>query len=163
MKPSMYPVVAEYPGQLFIMPKPSGEWLREDAQYYHTMGVDLVISMLEQDEAAELSLQEEGRVCSDNHMDFLNFPIPDRCLPDRDDFKELISIVRSRLEKNEVIAVHCRAGIGRSGMLVCVVLAGFIGSALKAIEVVSRARRVEVPDTPEQRAFIESVVADLEG
>ncbi|VAW02698.1 hypothetical protein MNBD_ALPHA07-970 [hydrothermal vent metagenome] len=161
MKPSIYPVVADHPGQLFIMPKPSGEWLQEDMQHYRSLGVDMIISMLETTEANELSLHNENDVCTDNSMKFLNFPITDRGLPDKNEFKELVCIVQSCLTNGEGIAVHCRAGIGRSGMLVCCALAGFIGSASDAIEVVSQARGVTVPDTQEQRMFIESIVQEL--
>jgi hypothetical protein len=43
-------------------------------------------------------------------------------------------------------------------MLVCCALATFIGSAENAIEVVSKARGVQVPDTQEQRDFIFGIV-----
>ncbi|MEX0368759.1 MAG: dual specificity protein phosphatase family protein [Ruegeria sp.] len=163
MKPSMYPVSAEYPGQLFIMPKPSGEWLEDDVRHYHSMGVDVVISMLEDTEATELSLQDEGRVCLSNNMEFLNFPIPDRGLPDKKNFTELVALVRSRLSQNKSVAIHCRAGIGRSGMLVCCALSKFVGSPSAAIQLVSCARGVEVPDTAEQREFIESIAMEIDG
>ncbi len=143
------------------MPKPSGEWLQEDIQHYRLMGANMIISMLEASEAKELSLQNESDVCKDNRLDFFNFPIPDRGLPDRERFKEVIHLVTSHLKDNKGIAVHYRAGIGRSGMLVCCALARFVGSASDAIELVSRARGVNVPDTQEQRAFIESVVQEL--
>ena len=143
------------------MPKPSGEWIQEDIQHYKTMGADLIISMLEPAEAAELSLQNEHGVCIDNQLDFLNFPIPDRGLPDRESFKELVSTVRERLLINEGVAVHCRSGIGRSGMLVCCALAGVISSASRAIELVSEARGVEVPDTRDQRTFIEGIIREI--
>ncbi len=158
MKPSIYPVVSDNPGQLFIMPKPSGEWLQEDITHYRSMGVDTVISMLETDEISELSLQKEGYFCADNNLKFINFPIPDRGLPDFDKFKVLVTTVTERLRNDEGVAVHCRAGIGRSGMLVCCALAAFIGSAENAIEIVSKARGVQVPDTQEQRDFIFGIV-----
>ncbi|MEP5760479.1 MAG: dual specificity protein phosphatase family protein [Litoreibacter sp.] len=161
MKPSIYPIVSDYPGQLFIMPKPSGEWLQEDLEYYRFMGADTIISMLEAEEISELSLQKEDVVCADNKLDFINFPIMDRGLPDRDSFKVLVRTVTKRLRKNEGVAIHCRAGIGRSGMLVCCALAELIGSAENAIEFVTQARGVEVPDTQEQREFIFSIVKDL--
>ena len=163
MKPSIYQITAEYPGLLWIMPKPSGEWLWDDVQHYRSMGADLVISMLDRAEVAEFNLQNEGSMCSDNNMDFLNFPVPDRGLPDRGPFRELIGVVRARLEQSEGVAVHCRVGIGRSGMLVCSVLAGYVGSAHNAVEIVSKARGTKVPDTAEQRAFIESMVLELDG
>ena len=47
MKPSMYLVPTEAPGRLFILPKPSGEWLREDIAHIRAMGVDTLVSLLE--------------------------------------------------------------------------------------------------------------------
>ena len=161
MKPSIYPITWEHPGQLFIMPKPSGEWLKEDVDHYSTMGVGTVVSMLEQSEINELLLQKEGSVCTDKGLNYMNFPVADRGLPDRDAFKELVHIVINCLINNEGVAVHCRAGIGRSGILVCCALAYFMGSAESAIEVVTQARGVKVPDTDEQHAFIVSVVEDF--
>lgn len=162
MKPSIYPIVSDYPGQLFIMPKPSGEWLQEDIQHYRTMGADTIISMLEIEEISELSLQNEDDICVYNKLDFINFPIMDRGLPDRDAFKILVRTITKRLRKNEGVAIHCRAGIGRSGILVCCALALLIGSTDNAIEIVTQAHGVAVPDTQEQREFIFSIVKDLQ-
>lgn len=161
MKPSIYPIASEQPGSLFIMPKPSGEWLDDDVAHYRSMGANTIISMLEAAEVEELSLQNERIACENNQLNFINFPIQDRGLPDRESFKKLIGIVTDRLRKNEGVAVHCRAGIGRSGMLVCCALAKFLGSAEDAMDVVSRSRGVEVPDTEEQRDFIVSIVQEI--
>ena len=162
MKPSIYPILSDQPGSLFIMPKPSGEWLEEDIAYFHSKGASTIISMLQPVEIDELSLQNEDVFCAENRLDFINFPIQDRGLPDREKFKELIGAVTKRLRNNEGVAIHCRAGIGRSGMLACGALAEFIGSAKEAIEVFSRARGVEVPDTEEQRQFIIEIVKELQ-
>ncbi len=133
MKPSIYPITVDHPGLLFIMPKPSGEWLHENMQHYRLLGVNMIISMLEPTEISELSLQNESNICADNHVEFLNFPILDRGLPDQNEFKELV----------------------------CCVLAMHAGSASNAIEFVSQARGVKVPDTQEQLRFIENVVLEL--
>lgn len=161
MKPSIYEISGAYSGRLFIMPKPSGEWLAEDIQHYSTLDVSTVISMLEAPEIEELALQKEGDVCAAVRMNFVNFPIPDRGLPDPTKFTALVSETVQRLANGERVAVHCRAGIGRSGMLVCSSLAVLCGSAEQAIKAVSEARGVEVPDTQEQRIFIQNVVDDL--
>jgi len=162
MKPSIYPVPFAAPGRLFIMPKPSGEWLVEDIAHYRDLGVDVVVSMLEQTEAASLGLSNEGDVCADHGVDFLSFPIADRGLPEEKAFKLLVRDVTNRIEDGQSVAVHCRAGIGRSGMLVSVVLAGFLGTADQAIQTVSEARGVEVPDTAAQRSFVSTVVSSLD-
>jgi len=59
MKPSMYLVASSLPGRLFIMPKPSGEWLAEDLGHCRSVGIDTIVSMLEPDEVAELLLHDE--------------------------------------------------------------------------------------------------------
>jgi protein-tyrosine phosphatase len=161
MTPSIFPISAKYPGQLFIMPKPSAEGLEACIRHYRSMGATIIISMLDRAEIEELSLQREGDICSDNQLEFIHFPIPDFGLPERESFKVLVRDVTSRLRDNAGVAIHCRAGIGRSGMLACCTLAGFFGSADTAIETVSQARGVEVPDTPAQRAFIADIAQDL--
>ncbi len=157
MKPSIYPVSGEYPGRLFIMPKPSGDWLREDIQHYRSHGIDVIISMLEQSEIRELSLEEEGDICRANQIKFLNFPVQDRGIPEKKNFEGYLGAVLKQLRNQKRVAIHCRAGIGRSAMLVCCALSSFVGSAQTAVQLVSQARGVEVPDTPEQRAFIETI------
>ena len=157
MKPSMYPVVSSLPGSIFIMPKPSGEWLTEDIGYYRSVGVDTVVSLLEPVEVVELSLQREREICAQHRIDFINLAVKDRSLPSLEEFEDLISTIVQKLRSGKVVAVHCRAGIGRSGMVVCCALLNFGHSALSAIELVSRSRGVPVPDTTEQRDFIERI------
>ncbi len=161
MTPTVYPITSNYPGQLFIMPKPSGERLHEDIKHYCSLGADTLISLLDHSEIQAFSLQNEGGICADNKIEFINFPIADFGLPDREHFKALTRDVTNRLNSGKGVAVHCRAGIGRSGMLTCCVLAGFTGSAIGAIEMVTQARGVAVPDTQEQRAFIISIVQEI--
>ncbi|WP_189582238.1 hypothetical protein [Litorimonas cladophorae] len=59
MKPSLY-LIANCPaGCLFIMPKPSGEWLEDDIAHYKTVGLTDVVSLLRSDEIDELNLLDE--------------------------------------------------------------------------------------------------------
>ncbi|MEP3225717.1 MAG: hypothetical protein ABJO01_07070 [Parasphingorhabdus sp.] len=161
MKPSIYLVASKLPGNLFIMPKPSGEWLREDMAHYRAMGINTIISMLEPQEASELSLVDEGAICLESGMDFVQFPITDRGLPEPEPFQNLVADIITRLRNAEDVAVHCRAGIGRSGMAVCCALLGFDHSVEEAVALTSKARGVPVPDTAEQRAFIDQVALAL--
>jgi len=62
MKPSLYSIETCPIGSLFIMPKPSGEWLEEDIGHYKMQGITDVVSLLRSDEVAELCciLQDLG-------------------------------------------------------------------------------------------------------
>ena len=157
MKPSVYPIDLDAPGRLFLMPKPSGEWLRDDLAHLATLGVCVVVSLLEPDEARELGLGDERPVCADLGLTFLAAPIPDRGLPEADAFAALALDLAARLRAGAGVAAHCRAGIGRSGMAVCCILAAFGLSAEEARARVSRARGVAVPDTAEQAAFLDRI------
>lgn len=159
MKPSIYLVATDLPGKLYIMPKPSGEWLNEDIAHYRLIGIDGIVSMLEHGEARELGLERQGEICAEQQIDFTQFPIADRGLPEIDPFKALVLGIVDRLKNGEDVAIHCRAGIGRSGMAVCCALMGFDYSPEDAMALTSEARGVEVPDTGEQRDFIERMAS----
>ena len=157
MRPSIYLVAADLPGTLYIMPKPSGEWLKEDVEHYASIGIDVIISMLEGDEVSELGLEKQHEICKEQQIAFTQFPIADRGLPGTASFTSLILEIIDNLKKGKNIAIHCRAGIGRSGITVCSALLGFGYSPNEAIKLTSEARGVEVPDTEQQREFIDQV------
>lgn len=104
------------------------------------MGVDTLVSLLEPAEEAELSLEDEGAVCAEAEIDFLRSPTPDRGLPSEAAFAALAREIVRRLRAGRGVGVHCRAGIGRSGMVVCGALAGFGHPAAEAVARVSAAR-----------------------
>jgi len=154
MKPSLYSIETCPIGSLFIMPKPSGEWLEEDIGHYKMQGITDVVSLLRSDEVAELNLTDEECYCRKVSIDFVRFPIQDRGLPDLNSLKNL-ALESAKLLKNErSLAIHCRAGIDRAGLLSCCILQELGLDAVEAIKGVSDARGVTVPDTIEQREFI---------
>lgn len=154
MKPSIYLVEYKGPGAIYIMPKPSGEWLDEDIAFYGTLAVGLIVSLLEASEIDELSLRSEELVCANRGMDFRNFPIPDRGLPVRSALEKFIDELNAYLQKDVKIAIHCRAGIGRTGLVAGCLLQKTGITAQRAIDLLNEARGVSIPDTDEQKEFI---------
>ena len=145
------------------MPKPSTEWLRDDIAAYRVMGMTRIISLLTGEEVRELGLAAEAEFCRNEGMNFLQHPIPDRGLPDGQAFTALARTTFNDLIAGSAIGIHCRGGIGRSGMLACCVLMLYGLTADDAIDLVSRARHVAEPDTEEQTAFIRSFTPDASG
>ena len=154
MGPPVYPIPAELAGDFYIMPGPSGDRLEDDLRAVHSLGITKIVSLLEEDEAQTLGLAGEGNLCGELGMSFVRFPIPDRGLPEAQDFRKLIVDIRWSLQSGVNTSVHCRAGIGRSGMLACCVLIDAGIAPEQALDMVSRARRVQVPDTIEQKQFV---------
>jgi protein-tyrosine phosphatase len=142
--------------RLAIMPRPrSGEWLTDEIAGYQRMGVQTVVSLLELHEARELDLADEESLCRAANLQFLSFPVADRGVPSNSlEFAKLVESIARRLRSGDSVAIHCRAGIGRSGLLAACVL-GTLGVAPdSAFAMLGRARGVTVPDTDAQAAWV---------
>src|ERR1035441_799889 len=91
---------------------------------------DVIVSLLEADEAAQLDLVDEAKAAGANGIRFISFPIPDRGLPaSAPAAVSLIAAISDALESGQNVAVHCRQGLGRSGLIAAGVLASEIGRA----------------------------------
>jgi len=113
--------------------------------------MDVVVSLLERDEAAQLQLDQEGEVAGLDGIDFIWFPIPDRGVPgSAPSVLSLSKKIIGALEEGKNVAVHCRQGIGRSGMIAAAALVSSGTGSEEAIKAVSAARGVPVPETPAQ-------------
>jgi protein-tyrosine phosphatase len=157
MRAELYWVESPFPGRLAIGPRPrGGAWLDDELSDFRRVGVEVVVSLLTASEVRELDLMEEGAGCRTTGIEFLNFPIPDRDVPaSRAAFMAFARDVHGRISAGRSVLCHCRAGIGRSSMMAVAVLAlGGVPVADAFVRVI-RARGREVPDTPEQRAWIE--------
>ena len=154
MLTSIYSVGTIGDGELFVMPKPSSDWLTDDVRYYSSLGVSLVVSHLEEAEAWQLGLAQEQEVLTQHGIQFQSFPIVDRALPNSDAFRTFIVALHEQLLQGVNVAVHCRAGIGRAGVTTACLLVQDGYKPDVAIEMVSAARGVLIHDTEEQFDFI---------
>lgn len=142
--------------RLAIMARPrAGDWLDDEIKSWRTEGIDIVVSLLERDEIDELELGRESVLCGHSGVEYISFPIRDRGVPaSRDKTLALAQSLADRMNDGKAVAIHCRAGIGRSSLVAaCVLLCSGVApdAAFKAIR---NARGVSVPDTEEQRDWV---------
>ncbi len=118
-------------------------------------------SLLEPEEAARLELAHEGEVAQSTGVGFVSFPIPDRGIPASIPATlSLLKTIADALEKGRNVAVHCRQGIGRSGLIAVGVLVNSGIAVENALNAVSAARGLAVPETPEQIEWIRHLISD---
>jgi protein-tyrosine phosphatase len=143
-------------GRLAVLPRPrGGDWLEDEVRSLRAGGVDVVVSLLTREEAIELDLVDEAACCAAEGIEFLSFPFADRGVPASD--AETLALVRrlaALVADGKAVAVHCRQGVGRSGLLAACILASLGERPEEALERVARARGRPVPDTPEQREWV---------
>ena len=124
----------------------------------------MLVSLLREDEQRELGLEEEAAACSRCEIEFVSIPVPDLGAPsDGEKFVQAVHALANRVRAGANIAVHCRQSVGRSGML-AVSIAVALGLSLdSAVETVSRARGVPVPETKPQIDWLRLNVDALSG
>jgi protein-tyrosine phosphatase len=154
-EPRLYWIHQFAEGNLATMAAP-----RLDDQFENTIlnwkdeGVDVVVSMLENSEIPNL-LDAERALCGEFGMEFFSVPVRDKTVPDSVElFADVARQLAERIAGGQAVAVHCRAGIGRSTtMAACVlILLGVDGE--EALNMIAVARGLEVPETEAQRQWI---------
>ena len=150
-------VNTENPLRLAIVPRPrGGDWLDDDIAHLKRDGVDVLVSMLQPDEADDLGLSAEGAACEAAGIVFESFPIADREVPAATAaFSEFVERLQSELRAGRSVAVHCRASIGRSSLLLASLLCAEGFQPEDAFARLSKARGLQVPDTQEQVRWVE--------
>lgn len=162
MTPDLYWIPGPWQGKLAVATRPRGrEWLTDELRSWREAGLNSIISLLELDEAAQLGLEDEGAVARSLGVEFLSFPIPDRGVPGSGvDLSGFLTKVTAELARGRNVAVHCRQGVGRSGMVAAAALITSGASVRDAADIVGRARGVPVPETPDQLRWLEALTAE---
>ncbi|HYA17244.1 MAG TPA: dual specificity protein phosphatase family protein [Bryobacteraceae bacterium] len=159
----LYRVDGPWRGKLALAARPrGGEWLEDEIASWQRQGVDTVFSLLTGDEERELDLAGERDAVRSAGLKFLSFPIEDRKVPESETaLREAVEQLDEELAAGKHVALHCRQGIGRTGLVAaCLLLTRGI-DAKTAVARLSKARGTDVPETPEQRRWIDHFAGSL--
>lgn len=156
MNPKLYWIDAQFPGKLAISARPrGGDWLEEEIEGWRKAGVDVVVSLLTSEENEDLHLEQESQLSSAQGIQFISLPIEDRGVPTPGpEASAVVEDVSDMLRRGRNVAIHCRQGIGRSGMVAAAVLSTQGSTPEDALNRVSRMRGLDIPETPEQRNWV---------
>ncbi len=158
MKPDIYQVQKIGSGFLAVMAKPvSGEWIEDEFIGISKEGINQIVSLLENHESYEVGLQNEADLANKNNIEFISFPIKDRGLPNSvSEFSKFTKTLYSQIADGKNTVIHCRAGIGRTGIVAAGVLLHCGFGAVEAFNHISNKRGIQVPDTDEQYNWVVS-------
>ena len=135
-------IPTDTPGRLAILARPrGGDWLPDDVADWKRFGLHTAVSMLTAEEENELELDNEADESVRAGLQYIACPVEDSGLPsDIAGFSEIVAEVASELTDGHSIGIHCRQGIGRSGLLAIAIVRTIGVSPEEAISRVSAAR-----------------------
>jgi protein-tyrosine phosphatase len=129
---------------------------------WRNYGTDVIVSLLTEDEERELELTQEASEARNFGLAFRSYPIPDRGVPSNPStFFDLLEGIHDDLRQGKKVLVHCRQGIGRTGLIAASLLVRHGMDPDVAIDEVSRTRGIQVPETAEQESCIRDVAATV--
>lgn len=155
MNPSIFKLKHIGTGQLYIMPCPRPQVLAEDMAYYMNLGIDTIVCLLEKPEMIVRGLALEEHLCQEFDLDFEHFSIPDQAVPrNLTAFRGLVNNLETELRQGRNLAIHCYAGIGRTGVLAGSLLIRDGMTPQAAMNLMSDRRGCPMPQTQIQYEFL---------
>ncbi len=150
-----------WPGKLALSARPrGGDWLEDEVAAWQCAGVNSVLSLLTPEEENDLDLADEGKQAKAHGLKFLSFPIVDRQVPESESkFTKMLDQVNGELISGKNVVLHCRQGIGRTGLVAACLLLTKGLDAETAVQRLTVARGVPIPETREQRQWIDRYAA----
>jgi protein-tyrosine phosphatase len=152
----IYWIRHDEPPRLAVVARPRGdEWLQSDLANLRRGGIDILLSLLEPEEAGYLGLAHERNLAESIGIEFASYPIPDRTTPaDEVSFRRLIRQLAASARSGKSIGAHCRGCIGRATVAIAAILIQLGINPADALALIEEARGCAVPDTPEQLRWI---------
>ena len=148
-----------FPGKIYrsAMPfsayDPSGQLI----QAYKQRGVSIIVMLTSDEESLRITGRELRSMYEEEEFEVQYLPIPDFSTPEAEDLREAVQQVLTHSRSGEGVAIHCHAGVGRTGMFA----AGLakLGMDLSSDEAIRWVRNI-IPgaiEVPEQEQLVRSL------
>lgn len=116
----------------------------------HSAGIRAVVSLL--------NIPTDSAVYEAAGFGFLCLPVPDGGAPTFEQALQFVRFVEEQRGMQRPVAVHCEAGLGRTGTMLAAYLISQGKTAAAAIQAVREVEKVAI-ETPRQIQFLEAFAA----
>lgn len=126
-------------------------------QAYKKEGVSMIVMLISDEESLRITGRDLRSVYNDQNFEVQYLPVPDFSTPEVKDLREAVQQVLAHSRSGEGVAIHCHAGVGRTGMFA----AGLakLGMDLSSDDAIRWVREI-IPgaiEVPEQEQLVRSL------
>ncbi|MDB2324451.1 dual specificity protein phosphatase family protein [Alphaproteobacteria bacterium] len=130
--------------------------LKSDLMVIKEWNASVVLTLLTDEEFDLLGVPNLGAEVQGLMMDWVRLPIRDESVPESSEYplvSKILAMLLDRVRLNENVFIHCRGGLGRSGLIACQILKGLGVSAPDAMSIV-RFSRPGAVENNQQENFV---------
>jgi hypothetical protein len=137
----------------------TGSWERDldtDLEAIVTWGARALLTLMQPHELADLGVPDLGFRCRGRGLAWFHLPIRDVSVPSprfEQDWLTVGPLLHAFLDQGEAVVLHCKGGLGRTGLVACRLLIERGASPEQALANV-RAARSGTVETPAQEAYL---------
>ncbi|MDP2714629.1 dual specificity protein phosphatase family protein [Rheinheimera sp.] len=114
-------------GKLMFTPCPGtkGTSLVDSVQQLNSAGAVAIVTLMPQHELAQNNVDSIGAICSELGLQWFQLPIEDDCAPQQP-FEQAFAAhkadILSLLQAGKTVAIHCKGGSGRTGLMAAMLM-----------------------------------------
>ena len=126
----------------------------EDLSFLKSQKIKNVVPLITDDELHDFGVEDLMGKYAEFGIDVKRMPVKDQMASSNEEMSELLNWIKSKLDLNEKVMIHCVGGLGRSGMVAASLIKSLGKESNEAIKDVRNSRSPRAVESKDQENFV---------